>query len=52
MDMDINGFVADLYQTLLEPGEIVTELIRHVIPKLGCTVFKRAPAFTRFPLAN
>lgn len=47
--LDINGFVEDLYQTVLEPGEIVTGL-RFAIPGAGAggayCAFKRcAPAF-------
>lgn len=47
--LDINGFVEDLYQTMLEPGEIVTGL-RFAIPGAGAggayCAFKRcAPAF-------
>ena len=47
--LDINGFVDDLYQTLLEPGEIVTG-IKFAVPGAGAggayCAFKRcAPAF-------
>jgi len=47
--LDINGFVADLYQTVLQPGELVTGILFSV-PGSGCggayCAFKRcAPAY-------
>ena len=48
-DLDINGFVCDLYETVLEPGEIITG-VRFAVPPAGSggayCVFKRAaPAY-------
>lgn len=47
--LDINGFVDDLYQTVLKPGEIVTG-IRFAAPKAGsggayCAFKRCAPAY-------
>lgn len=47
--LDINGFVEDLYETILKPGEIVTD-VRFPIPKANsggayCAFKRCAPAY-------
>lgn len=53
--LDINGFVADLYQTVLKPGELVTS-VRFSLPGTGsggayCAFKRCAPAYPTVSVA-